>query len=519
MSSMADTTTVATTTAPLAAAEASATSAPQAAVAEPDAEVQPRRFAPKAAKAATADSRAPVGGSSSSLVFLRVKRKRHEDPVECLLVQGAAPELKRQNVASAGKTDDAKALQRDVVSAFSQLSTRERGVVFKRVDTLEPHQVRDGGDAKWTERIKRKAKAMNKASRESHKKMTGAVKSAVQPTSAQSRAQQQQLRGRERRQSEVLRSRGLLPTAMKEQQSTELGGGVRVVDIAAVSVAADDAETKPAAALTVTLNGATLKPKRVLNPLEREIDEAVWHAFQHNDFSRFFRLYHSRAPDSRVDPAAFQRPADGGSILMAAALHGRADVIEAVLRSSAASVLQEDWHGATPAAFARQAGHSNIEAALRACEAAEREKEFVYDVYCVDMAAMSHPVGAAGVPQAAGDDAMLASAPVVSVSSAVQGWLAQDGGAWNGRDGEDDVDELLLDSDAESNVDDDQESIDSNDESYFLNDYPDEESDGDASDLDSDDDDLTHGPRRMQAARHHRFDHDQTAGDVEAYDY
>ncbi|GLE09079.1 hypothetical protein PINS_up020668 [Pythium insidiosum] len=205
---------------------------------------------------------------------------------------------------------------------------------------------------------------------------------------------------------------------------------------------------------------------------------------------------------------------------MAAAMHGRADVIEAVLRSSAASVLQEDWHGATPAEFARQAGHSNIEAALRACENAEREKEFVYDVYCVDITAMSHSNGVAGASPSASDDAMLTSAPVVSVSSAVQSWLAQDGAAaWAGRDGDEDVDELLLDSDADSNVDDDKESIDSNDESYFLNDYPDEESDDDVSDLDSDDDDLTRGPRRMQAARHHRFAHDDTTGDAEAYDY
>ncbi|GLD94385.1 hypothetical protein PINS_up002996 [Pythium insidiosum] len=443
------------------------------AIAEPDAEVQPRRFAPKAAKASTAERRAQPNGSSSSLVFLRVKRKRHEDPVECLLVQGAAPESKRQNVAtaaatttSAGATEkDAKALPRDVVNAFAQLSTRERGVVFKRVDTLEPHQVRDSDDAKWTERIKRKAKAMNKASRESQsqsrvsaKKMTGAVGKAAareQPN----RVQQQQLRGRERRQSEVLRSRGLLPTAMKEQQTTELGGGVRVVDIAAVSSSAADAGDDETArvASAVTVNGATLRPKRVLNPLEREIDEAVWHAFQHNDFSRFFRVCQSRPPGSRVDPASFQRPADGGSILMAAAMHGRADVIEAVLRSSAASVLQEDWHGATPAEFARQAGHSNIEAALRACENAEREKEFVYDVYCVDITAMSHSNGVAGASPSASDDAMLTSAPVVSVSSAVQSWLAQDGAAaWAGRDGDEDVDELLLDSDADSNVDDDQ---------------------------------------------------------------
>lgn len=340
---------------------------------------------------------------------------------------------------------------------------------------MEKHQLEDAISAKWTDRLKRKVKAMKDEPRAALKKSsaTASASGSVKPQSlaSQLRAQQQQERLRERRKSDAQRSRGLsaataaAPVAspetplieIKQQQTLELPG-VRVVDLETVrpvsSPATESSDALPPASDSVTMNGARLRPTRVLNPREREVDEAIWTAFRANDFSRFFAIFHSLTPESKLNPVAFQRPADGATILMAAALHGRVDVIEFVLRSSAASALQRDWEGATAATFAARAGYSNVHAALLACEDAEREKDFVYDVYCVDVSASrdheSAGATAAATGDASGDGAV--RAPVVEVSAAVQRWLSQDA-AWT--TGSDDVTEYMLASDAESDSDDD----------------------------------------------------------------
>jgi hypothetical protein len=77
---------------------------------------------------------------ASSYVFLRIKRKRHDDPVETLVVQ-SEPELKKQltrkDVAEEDEEkkddgdDDAKAptavaSPADLLKAFTNLSTKEK---------------------------------------------------------------------------------------------------------------------------------------------------------------------------------------------------------------------------------------------------------------------------------------------------------------------------------------------------------------------------------------------------------
>ncbi|KAJ8566395.1 hypothetical protein ON010_g6729 [Phytophthora cinnamomi] len=216
---------------------------------------------------------------------------------------------------------------------------------------------------------------------------------------------------------------------------------------------------------------ARLKPTRVLNPHERELDEAIWNAFRADDFAPFFQIYHGRRPELRVDPVAFQRPADGSTILMAAALHGRSDVIEVLLRSGTASVLQRDWEGATAAVFAKRGGHANVETALLACEEAEQEKDYVYDVYCVDISASEQQDRAhdtATTSEGASEQASVSGVPVVSVSSEVHRWLSEEPS--------DEVEEYMLESDIDSNEEVDGLSEDSNDEDHVANDYPDEES-------------------------------------------
>ncbi|KAF1319597.1 Transcription factor iwr1, partial [Globisporangium splendens] len=452
---------------------------------------------------------------ASSYVFLRIKRKRHDDPVETLVVQ-SEPELKKQSTRKGAtgiseegeeekgdnaKTPAAAASPADLLKAFTNLSTKEKSVahisfVFKRIDTMEKHHLEDVSSTKWTQRLKQKVKSMKEEPRPALKKSGVIV--GQQSLAAQNRLHQQQDRLKERRKSDAQRSRGLSGAAaapspqpsieIKQQQTLELPG-IRLVDLETVVRAPSSSEPTSFAAdgaLSdgVTMNGAKMRPTRVLNPSEREVDEAIWHAFRENDFSRFFKIFHSQAPESRLNPVTFQRPADGSTILMAAAMHGRVDVIEVVLRSSSASALVQDWEGATAASFAARSGFKNVEVALRACEDAEREKDYVYDVYCVDVTASTeHDNSAPPTPD--GDDAKdaVASAPIVSVSAAVQKWLSQDAN-WQADESEN-VEEYMLESDAESNVDEDGESVDSNDENHAFNDYPDEESD--ASDYDSDD--------------------------------
>lgn len=348
--------------------------------------------------------------------------------------------------------------------------------MFTHIDTMETPLTSATSHSKWTERLKKKARSLKDEHAELRSRRAAPTASPFLPdasllgstSSASTRQrtpmiqiQKQQKIARERRQSDAQRARGLLEddspvVEIKEQGTVELLG-IRLVDLAAVRVAKDtaavgtDAKTTAPSTPAVTVNGARLRPTRVLNPGERELDEAIWTAFQRNDFSRFFAIMNSQRPEIRAKPAMFQRPADGGSALMAAALHGRADVIEVLLRHSPASVLLQDWEGALASTFARRGGHESVEKALLACEEAENDKEFVYDVYCVDVSQdgtnASSRAASASTPttDAVMTDDQTAQAPIVTVSSAVQQWLSQDASAQ-----QDDVEEYMLESDAGS---------------------------------------------------------------------
>lgn len=408
--------------------------------------------------------RGAVGDTTGSaqppkaLVLLRVKRRRTDAPVARLLVPREAQELQEKlkpEIPQSEAENAAPGAHGELLQAFTKLSTGEKqpstgetaAFVFTRIDTVEN---RAEGDAKWAERLRRKARSLKDEREQLRTKARASpfLQDATRLRSSSAAAQQAQKQQRERRKSEVQRSRGLDQADKVEikQQSTLELRGIRVVDLEAVRVNRKDeadaeGEEKQA---EVTVNGARLRPTRVLNPAERELDEAIWAAFQRNDFSRFFSILNSQRPEIRTSPAMFQRPADGGSVLMAAGLHGRADVIEALLRHSPASVLLRDWEDNTASAFARRGGHSSVEKALLACEEAENDKDFVYDVYCVDVShGGANP--SSGISAAAtGSDASMidSSAPVVTVSSAVQQWLSQDAHAPT-----DEVEEYMLESD------------------------------------------------------------------------
>ncbi|KAE9354129.1 hypothetical protein PR003_g3524 [Phytophthora rubi] len=428
------------------------------------------RAAPSAAaaRASRASKPKPQGNEKPSFVFLRLKRKRTDDPMECLVVH-SEPDTKRSKGAS-----------QDLLQAFTKLSTTEKRFVFKHIDTMEEPLA--PGRVKWTDRLKRKARSLKDERADMlAKKQIAPVfhKDPIASKQTERRVKQQQSRSKARRNEEMLKSRGLQPLVeIREKQTMELNG-IRLVDLQVSTVPNKEKEEKEegdellekSKADLVTVNGARLKPTRVLNPHERELDEAIWKAFRVNDFAPFFQIYHARRPELRVDPVSFQRPADGSTIVMAAALHGRSDVIEVLLRAGTTSILQQDWEGATAAVFAKRGGHANVETALLACEEAEQEKDYVYDVYCVDISASERQDSAhdtASSSEEGSGQTSVNGVPVVSVSSEVHRWLSEEPS--------DEVEEYMLESDIDSNDEVDGLSEDSNDEDHVANDYPDEES-------------------------------------------
>ncbi|KAH7479759.1 hypothetical protein KRP22_010203 [Phytophthora ramorum] len=412
---------------------------------------------PKASKGKATANEKP------SFVFLRLKRKRTDDPMERLVVH-SEPDSKRS-----------KPETQNLLQAFTKLSTTEKRFVFKHIDTMEEPIA--PGRAKWTERLKRKARSLKDERADMMAKKPVFQKDPTASKQTETRVKQQQSLSKARRKEEMQRSRGLQSVVnIKEKQTMELHG-IRLVDLqvsaasAVQQVEKDTADEIQSTTNGITVNGARLKPTRVLNPHERELDEAIWTAFRTNDFAPFFQIYHARRPELRADPMTFQRPADGSTILMAAALQGRSDVIEVLLRSGTTSVLQQDWEGATAAVFAKRGGHANVETALLACEEAEHEKDYVYDVYCVDVSASEGQDSGDATSSAQGDfdKTSVHGVPVVSVSSEVQRWLSEDMPS-------DEVEEYMLESDIDSNEEVDGLSEDSNDEDNAANDYPDEES-------------------------------------------
>lgn len=198
---------------------------------------------------------------------------------------------------------------------------------------------------------------------------------------------------------------------------------------------------------------------RILNPIQRTLDEAIWSAYTYNDFSNIFLHYKSEG--AHVN---FQRPSDGLTALMAASFHNRADVVDRLLQMNA-SVKPREYRGQTAADIALVNGHGALAQALDACVSAENDRDYVYDVYCVD----SNTVNKGKT-----------SVPVVHVSSEVEEWLAQ---------GDLIKSEQELLTQYDSDWSEASNSEDSNDENYHRNDYPDEE--------DSEDDSETETSSRM----------------------
>ncbi|OQR95235.1 hypothetical protein ACHHYP_00167 [Achlya hypogyna] len=364
-------------------------------------------------------------------VLLRVKRKRTDDPVERLVVHSH-----QQVHLKKSKLEDALgglSLKPDYANDSPNPADNPAGtdakpvsvILFTRIDTVS-----NTTDDKMRARL---AKTVQQHHQTRMKKTTTPLET---------------------------RSSVALQRKDKRSERISKGRGLNLVDVALPS-----SEAVAPAGPAIAVNGAELRAKalkRVMNPMERQVDEAIWTAFQKNDFSAFFRLQQQQVKATTLNPLLFQRPADGGSILMAAAMHNRTDVIEALLAIDSKHVVLRDYNGKSAGDIAADQGHAAAATALRACETVEDDKQYVYDVYSVDVSATK------SLPA----PAELDDVPVVEVSTSVEKWLM-----YETQGDMDSPDRELLfdvsDSDKDDMHEDDE---DSNDEGYVANDYPDEES-------------------------------------------
>ncbi|RQM29080.1 hypothetical protein B5M09_002017 [Aphanomyces astaci] len=341
-------------------------------------------------------------------VLLRIKRKRNDEPVEQLAVHGQHDVQKKMRLEDALSS---LSIAREGDTSTTATTTTSTSIfVFSRIDTVSS----TSNDKQLHRRLGKSVQRYHTEVLKRHQVLT----TSKVTTKEQHQAHRQQKR-------RIYQGRGL-----------------NVVDVDFPRIDTCD---------EIVVNDLPLQAratKRVLNPMERNIDEAIWIAFQRNDFSVFFQVRHQipRALE-------FQRPADGGTILMAAAMHNRVDVIEQLLALNS-----------TAADIATDQGHSAAAVALRACEAVETDKDYVYDVYSIDL----------GATQSSTTSQINVNLPVVTVEK----WLAHE--AFGDLDGEDR--DLVYDVDSDNEVLEDD--VDSNDEDNIGNDYPDEEdSDSDESDV------------------------------------
>jgi ankyrin repeat protein len=97
-----------------------------------------------------------------------------------------------------------------------------------------------------------------------------------------------------------------------------------------------------------------LFPRRIFKPAERSMDEAIWGAFQKNNFSAVFQALSMGADVN------FQRSkSDLTTALMAAAYHGQARIAATLIRSDAL-VRIKNSHGTTAVDIAIERGHEDL---------------------------------------------------------------------------------------------------------------------------------------------------------------
>eukprot|EP00903_Cladosiphon_okamuranus_P009330 g8898.t2 len=516
----------------------------------------------KSRQALAAASRKPA----PHLIVLRVKRKRRDDPVESLLVSteegtgnegNGMPGRKRRAPGGTGLIEETLAdLSLDKTAAEHQHQLQQRQqqeqheneiqppkrLFYKRVRTTEP----DGsGDRKKESRPATVAPPPTEG--DCMKSGGGGRLDALLssrrldplgelslppplPAAALDFMEVRRVKARAVGHAQAHRASSEGSGGLGGQRTTSPSGGVasgtraadfHVIDLQAVGTGDnEDMDTsgmgEGAAAGGAAAGGGASKKRTaapVLSPGERQIDEAVFEAFQTGDFSSLRDLLTSCSPEAPAGVNYRRRLGDATTALMAAAFHGDLATVRYLLSLGAKASLV-DAGGRTAAMFAGMRGHRECFAEVqRVADEEEKEQrartikrrdataaaaggggggegaagddghDFVYDLYYFEPSASKSPTegapasgggGGTGIPTASGKapDAGGGVPPVVRLSgigpvdeSAV-GMMA-------------DVElEFEHDSDwSELGEGDDGEDTDSNSEGYYGNDYPEDEGD------------------------------------------
>jgi Transcription factor Iwr1 len=246
-------------------------------------------------------------------------------------------------------------------------------------------------------------------------------------------------------------------------------------------------------------------PQRILNPIERRMDEAIVTAFQTHNARPVLDAIQIGA-----SPSFIRTQADGTTPLMAAAYCGDSTAVARLL-ALGVNPCVIDYNGNSASALALMQGHPSVVQQLQLAEAqrqSERElavsSDFVYDFYCYDknaarssisssssstieqqQAAVSNSAAAnmqviriAGIAGAESMDTSTDDVDTAAADNSISGVTQQTGlSAFATAQG---PVELVFEHDSDwSNLADTSDDEDSNDENYYKNEYPEEESDTD----------------------------------------
>ncbi|KAH8075029.1 transcription factor Iwr1 [Aureococcus anophagefferens] len=429
-------------------------------------------------------------------VLVRVKRKRDELPSDTLII--AAPRMKRERSTKEKLLADFGGMGLEAGARPDASEPVERRC-FRRLETLDAAAAEDMErrvDGETAQRLLREARRLRRKRRPRRRR---AAVGGPGATTAPARAPQ-----RRRRQTQQLREEppaggggpkiwvdlrdGALeraaPGAPPRSGGLKKNKTSRSLQDLTEADAGDDATLRPSAT-TPDLGQLHAATRRILNPAERRLDEAVFAAFQAPPGEPAARAL--AAVRDALDRGAgfaradFRRPSDGTTPLMAAAWHG-ADGDVARLLGSGADPRVVDASGNDASALAHARGHHGTRNLLLPLD------DFVYDVYAYDARADDGDAGdrRPPSPKDAWAPESLAAFPSMGDLSAggASTQLAPPApapppGEFASADDDDDDDALSAAASSVSSLDerdaglsDSDRSFDSNDEQHEANDYP-----------------------------------------------
>jgi Transcription factor Iwr1 len=456
-----------------------------------------------------ADPRAAV--PTPDLVVLRVKRKRGDAPLSSLLIAPdedavQPPQSKRQHMQdmmrSFGQVGFSNTPAETVPAAAPQKAAQP--LLFRRVRTTEADGSSAGSTVSGGISVDHRSHAEQPASvatQSSHfvEIRRKRARHVIGTTAAAGGKQTEQ---QATAATALLAAPSQSVPVQQQQQRQEDAMHFHVIDLVGIAQHQPATASQPAAVQPPKPPG----PQRILNPIERRMDEAIVIAFQTHNARPVLDAIQIGA-----SPSFIRTQADGTTPLMAAAYCGDSTAVARLL-SLGVNPCVIDYNGNSASALALMQGHTSVVQQLQLAEAQrqlERElavsSDFVYDFYCYDKNAArsnssssssstnEHQQAAVGNSTAANMQVIriagIAGAESMDVSTddddnaaaadnSIIGATQQTGlSAFATAQG---PVELVFEHDSDwSDLADTSDDEDSNDENYYKNEYPEEESDTD----------------------------------------